>query len=307
MRAAPEQHRRQPGEGVTLPAGLRLAVFDLAGTTLDDLVEGEPLAVVAIRTALARAGLELETAAVTAVRGLEKREAIRQLCRKHMPAVIAGPAAEAAGATDAEEELVDRIHGYFKQALDEGLAKGPLKEVPGTSATFEALRSRGISIVVGSGFAEDIVRQLVARLGWKVDGLVSANRPKPDAIFEAMEMTGVRDVSQVIKIGDTVADVEEGRNAGVWTAAVLTGTQGEAALQRAGPDFVLRSVADIPSLFPPEGDRPGADGAALPAGCEPLADAPGSQAAGALRGATRIEGLAPVPGEAVKQAVNEAP
>jgi phosphoglycolate phosphatase-like HAD superfamily hydrolase len=49
--------------------------------------------------------------------------------------------------------------------------------------------------------------------------------------------------------GDTVADIKEGKNAGTWTAAVLSGNQTEEILKDAGPDFVLRSVVDVPTIF----------------------------------------------------------
>lgn len=228
----------------TLPAEIRLAVFDLAGTTLDDLIDGQPLAVTCICAAFQRAGREVSVAAVTAHRGLEKKEAIRQLLSSSSEA-------------DADQELVDRVYGFFGEALDEALKAGPVREVSGTSETFKALRSRGVRIVVGSGFSEDVVRSLVDRLGWQVDGLVSAKRPKPDAVFEAMRLMGVENAREVLKVGDTVADIEEGRNAGAWTAAVLTGTQGEAMLREASPDFVLSSVANIPSILPHDDTQSG--------------------------------------------------
>jgi len=40
--------------------------------------------------------------------------------------------------------------------------------------------------------------------------------------------------------------IEEGKNAGVYTIAVLTGTQSIQQLDGAGPDTILRSVKDIP-------------------------------------------------------------
>jgi phosphoglycolate phosphatase-like HAD superfamily hydrolase len=43
--------------------------------------------------------------------------------------------------------------------------------------------------------------------------------------------------------------MEEGKNAGTWTAAVLSGTQTKYILKDAGPDFVLRSVVDVPTIF----------------------------------------------------------
>lgn len=234
----------QPGSGASsLPGDLRLAVFDLAGTTLDDIVDGQPLAVSAICDAFEREGFKVSGDAVTPYRGLEKREAIARLYR------------ELRGDVHNEESgsaMVERIYSHFLEALNEILRQGPLSEVPGTSGTFMQLRSRGVAIAISSGFPTQIMYDLVGRLGWQVDAVVPAQRPSPDAVYQAMRATGVPAAAQVVKVGDTVADVEEGRRAGVWTVAVLTGTQQEGALRAAGPDFVLSSVADIPGLLGPE-------------------------------------------------------
>jgi len=149
------------------------------------------------------------------------------------------------------DELAAMVSNHFSDALSEGLQQGQLREVPGSSAVFQALRARGARVIISSGFEEAVIRDVIVRLDWEVDGVVAARRPRPDAIFKAISMADIDNVGQVLKVGDTVADIEEGRNAGVWTAAVLTGTQGEVALRNAGPDFVLESVADILNMLPP--------------------------------------------------------
>ena len=69
-------------------------------------------------------------------------------------------------------------------------------------------------------------------------------------IFRAMETTGVADVRTVLVAGDTVRDVEAGRNAGVEiVVAVRTGEVGAGALAAAGPTEVLGGVVDIPDLL----------------------------------------------------------
>jgi len=247
---APEEPPRRPQKkaerynplwraNTLLPLHLRVVVFDLAGTTLEDAV-GEPLAVTAIRHAFRRAGIEVESTTVTGFRGLEKHDAIRQILR-HV------------GREEVGEKFVSDLYRFFKEALDDLLASSRLREVPGTTAAFQALQARGIRVVIGSGFNLDVVRLVVRRLGWHVDGVVAANRPRPDAILEAMEMFDVSNPRKVLKVGDTVADIQEGHAAGAWTAAVLTGTQGEADLRNARPDYMLTSVAQIPSLLPDPG------------------------------------------------------
>jgi phosphonoacetaldehyde hydrolase len=101
---------------------------------------------------------------------------------------------------------------------------------------------------------------------------VQSGRPAPWMIFRLMELTGVYPAVAVIKIGDTVPDVEEGRNAGAWSIGITeTGSEiglpleewqaipklertcraaaaGEKLL-RAGAHVVIGSVAELPMLI----------------------------------------------------------
>jgi len=224
-----------------LPSGLRLAIFDLAGTTLNDLVEGQPIAIAAIREAFASAGIDVSFEAINAKRGLDKREAIHSLCEE-----VKGTDNVSVADVD---ELASRVNSHFLEALNQILLSSELQEMPGTCSAFQALRDRGVAIVIASGFAQETAHAVVKRLGWQVDGVVHAKRPRPDAVLEAMQWRGITDPGQVVKVGDTVPDVVEGKNAGVWTVAVLSGTQAEASLRQAGPDFILQSVLDLPNLL----------------------------------------------------------
>merc|ERR1712032_224696 len=103
-------------------------------------------------------------------------------------------------------------------------------EIIGTSAAFAELRRRDVKICVGSGFPQHVVDAIVKNMGWVVDGAFSSEalgkgRPDPIMVKVAVQHCGITDPQAVVKVGDTVVDVEEGRNAGVLTVAVLTGTQ----------------------------------------------------------------------------------
>ncbi len=53
---------------------------------------------------------------------------------------------------------------------------------------------------------------------------VPRGRPAPWMVFRLMETLGICPLAAVVKVGDTVADVEDGLNAGVWTVgATWTG------------------------------------------------------------------------------------
>eukprot|EP00928_Gymnodinium_smaydae_P055174 TRINITY_DN3876_c0_g1_i1.p2 TRINITY_DN3876_c0_g1~~TRINITY_DN3876_c0_g1_i1.p2 ORF type:complete len:240 (-),score=54.03 TRINITY_DN3876_c0_g1_i1:366-1085(-) len=227
-----------------LPGDVELVVFDMAGTTVDDVIDGVPLVIAALRAGFkAYNGTEVDIEKANAVRGFEKKEAVRQLMCSSM-----GLEREAL-----DEAEVGKLFGFFSEELEK-LTGQVSTEIAGSSATFATLKERGIKVCVGSGFAEHIVTQIVGNLGWTVDGVFSsvalgAGRPDPIMIAKAMETCGVTDPRKVVKVGDTVVDVEEGKNAGVFTVSVLTGTQSREKLAGAGPDCIIPSVADLPSLF----------------------------------------------------------
>lgn len=224
---------------------IELVIFDMAGTTVDDRAAGSSLVVTALVQAFARANVTVSPEAVGRHRGKEKIEAIRSLLRSH-----------AASDTKQLESRSAVIHADFLSALHRGLDQ--LEELEGTTATFRFLKDRGIRVGVGSGFPAEVVERLIVNLGWREDGLidyvgsaeaVGASRPDPKMIQHAMACLGVTNPGQVLKVGDTVVDVEEGRNAGAWTAAVLTGSQSEEVLRMARPDFLLPSIREVVGLF----------------------------------------------------------
>lgn len=101
---------------------------------------------------------------------------------------------------------------------------------------------------------------------------VPAGRPAPWMIHRCMEAANVYPPAAVMKIGDTIADIEDGLNAGVWTVGVaMTGNMlglsrkaaedmGETDLESAlavardkmagaGAHLVVNSVSDVPAVM----------------------------------------------------------
>ncbi|MGL4420546.1 MAG: HAD-IA family hydrolase, partial [Gemmataceae bacterium] len=101
---------------------------------------------------------------------------------------------------------------------------------------------------------------------------VPVGRPHPWMIYRVMEKLNVYPPRAVVKLGDTVADIEEGVNAGVWSIGVvdssnamgLTPEEFEALPEEqrearrvqireqffaAGADGVVDTLADVPELI----------------------------------------------------------
>ncbi len=203
----------------------------MAGTTVDDRINGLPLVLKSYDDAFRNHGVEVPMIVLNAQRGRDKRTVIGEL-----------------GGDKADDIYADFV-GYLKGNIPE------IREMEGAPETFRQLKNEGVSVVVSTGFPADVAEPLVDHLGWVRDGLVDswtcselvgASRPDPAMILDSMERYGVTDPGAVIKVDDTVKGVEEGLNAGVYTVAVLTGTQNIQMLDGSGPDMILRSVKDVP-------------------------------------------------------------
>ena len=233
---------------------IELVVFDLAGTTVDDTICGLPLVTVAMKESFASHGIEITPEQVNKYRGMDKKLAVNCLLKESQELQLSNCDSDKYKNIN-NTTLLDDMFSDFKIALNSHLININ-KEIPGTTELFHWLKSRGIKISVGSGFPHDVVLALVEKLGWKdlVQYVSSAeqeghSRPHPSLIHSAMKSCSVTDKRSVLKVGDTVMDIEEGKNAGCWTVAVLTGTQTESTLKQSKPDHIINSVVDLPQLL----------------------------------------------------------
>ena len=229
-----------------LPQPIQLAMFDMAGTTVNDEVDGHPLMVISMMRAFAKHGIELVPDVINKHRGKQKSEAIQTLLR------------EVAELSPADAERVgDGVYRDFLHELESNLSS--ISEIDGATELFRHLRSKNIYIGVGSGFPMQVVQAIASQLGWLDEGLldyvgsaeqIGVGRPNPKMIHDVMQRLGIIDGLAVVKIGDTVVDVQEGKNAGAWTVAVLTGSQTESQLMAAAPDYILSSIRELRTLIP---------------------------------------------------------
>ena len=60
-----------------------------------------------------------------------------------------------------------------------------------------------------------------------------------------MSRNNVNIPEEVIKIGDTIADIKEGKNAGCKTVGVLSGADSKEQLLKGKPDIIINNVMDL--------------------------------------------------------------
>lgn len=117
---------------------------------------------------------------------------------------------------------------------------------------FNVLRYNDIKICLNTGYNKDIQNLLIDKLGMLdyIDDYISSEevdrgRPYPYMINRLMARNDIDNPKEVIKIGDSVADIKEGINAGCNTVAVLSGAGHVQDLSKEKPDFILNSIMDL--------------------------------------------------------------
>ncbi len=141
--------------------------------------------------------------------------------------------------------------------------RNQVKAIPGAEDVFRWCRSQAIKVVTDTGFHRDVNTAIMEGLQWKERGLVDLTldventngigRPAPYMIFHAMMELGIQSVREVIKIGDTPADLLSGHNAGcIGNIGVLSGTNTKEIFDHYPHTHILPSVVELPSLIESE-------------------------------------------------------
>lgn len=151
---------------------------------------------------------------------------------------------------------------YTKLMIDH--YKKDVREVLGTSDTFRWCHEHGIKVATDTGFHHDVTKTIMDGLGWLRDGLVDISvdvedipgqigRPAPFMIYHAMTRLNIQSIHEVIKIGDTPADMLEGYHAGCGgVVGVLSGSRPIAAYGKYRHTQIIESVSDLPELIESE-------------------------------------------------------
>ncbi len=160
-------------------------------------------------------------------------------------------------------EAAKRVFDRYQELMIEHYRQ-EVREIPGACDTFRWCHAHGIKVATDTGFHRVIVEAIMDGLGWVRDGLVDIavdvehvpgemGRPAPFMIFYAMTQLNVQSVHEVLKVGDTPADMLEGRNAGCrGVIGVLSGPRPVTAWGKYWHTHVIPSVAELPDLIESE-------------------------------------------------------
>jgi phosphonoacetaldehyde hydrolase len=206
----------------TAPPGIQAVIFDISGTILDYGSRGPVVAFVEL---FSRYGVAVTNAEVRAHMGKPKKDHIDGLLREPN---VAGRWEKAHGSGPTSADL-DRLFDAFLP-IQSDVIKRHCDVIPGVPELVEQLRVRGIKIANTTGFDTNMINDLIplaARGGYSSDLWVGPDlvggrgRPAPWMAFYAAGKLEVYPMSAILKVGDTVADIEEAHSAGMWSVAVV--------------------------------------------------------------------------------------
>ena len=257
----------------TYRGAVKAVVLDWAGTTMD---YGCYAPAVVFIEVFKRKGVAITMAQARGPMGLHKRDHIRAISK--MEEVAAAWEREH-GAACSEDDVVDMFENHFKQLQLACIARYA-ELIPGTLEVLSALRGKGIKIGSTTGYFEEAVEIILAeaaKQGYAPDSTVCATqvpagRPYPWMVMQNIMNLGVCPPAAVVKVGDTLPDIGEGLNAGVWTVGLAkTGnevglnleeiealtaeelaeklTRARTRLAQAGAHYVVDTIAEVPAII----------------------------------------------------------
>ncbi len=154
-----------------------------------------------------------------------------------------------------DDELAQRMFTLFLGELEHAYEVEEIYPNTNAEELFAILKDRDILRVLNTGYDRKTAESLLEKLNWKVgkdvDALITAsdvprNRPYPDMIELAMQKFEIADPGVVLKIGDSIIDIQEGQQAGCGLSiGITTGAHNVAQLKSANPDYVIDDLLEI--------------------------------------------------------------
>jgi phosphonatase-like hydrolase len=217
---------------------ISMVVFDMAGTTVNE----DNVVYKTLQIAINKKGFDFTLDQVLAEgAGKEKLEAIQSILKVY--------------ARNRDKDLANEIYADFTDLLSKAYEDIDVLPQPNAEELFQILKERNIRVILNTGYNADIAESLVKKLGWKkgieFDSLITSsdvekNRPDPEMIDLAMDIYGVIDPKKVMKVGDSIIDIEEGQNAGCGlNVGITTGAHNFLQLQSANPDYIINDLLEL--------------------------------------------------------------
>jgi phosphonatase-like hydrolase len=218
-----------------------MVVFDMAGTTVNE----DNVVYKTLQRAVNDHGYNFSLDQVLAEgAGKEKFQAIKSILKL---------------CSIDDDHFSEEIYQHFTILLNEAYQYLEVRPQPNALELFQVLKRQHIAAALNTGYSTDIANALIDKLGWQTgvhfDALVTASdvkktRPEPDMVFLAMNRCEIQQPGEVVKVGDSIIDIEEGKNAScALSIGITTGAHSYSQLLSANPDFIISDLLEIPEII----------------------------------------------------------
>lgn len=213
----------------------------------------------------------------------DARSGMGLMKKDHLRTILARPSVAEAwrsvhGTPASEYDIENLFNNFVPMQLS--VLREYAEPISGLIDVIEELRSRAIKFGSTTGYIRammDVLAPEARKRGYEPDCIVCpdevpAGRPFPWMCFQNAIELGVYPMQAMVKVGDTLPDVEEGLNAGMWTVGLsLTGNllglseaqvdaltpeekedasqRIESQLYRAGAHYVIDGIWDLPDVL----------------------------------------------------------
>jgi len=193
---------------------IKAVIFDWAGTTID---YGCFAPVKGFVDGFKSIGIDITSEMARKPMGLLKIDHTRAIA-----AMLAEPIAE---------EQILKAYEVFEKTLFSNIEQHcDIKDY--VIDTVAELRKRGIKIGSTTGYTSAMMERVLPKAseqGYSPDFCIAPDqakkgRPYPYMIWHNLMQFGISDPREAVKIGDTTADIAEGKSANCWTVGIVMGS-----------------------------------------------------------------------------------
>lgn len=251
---------------------LKGVILDWAGTTVD---HGSLAPAIVFVQLFASQGVTISMAQARQAMGLAKKN--------HLRSILAQPEVQqawlAAHSCLPGEREIEALYQSFLPLQKEAIRHRAVL-IPGTPEVVAAMRQMGLRIGSTTGYPHQLMAVLVpaaAEAGYSPDTWVCpedvpAGRPYPWMCYLNAMRLGIYPMASMVKVGDTLADIAEGVNAGMWSVglshtgnglgltveqlaaqeAELTRLQADIVISemlQAGAHYVVPGIIEVPGVL----------------------------------------------------------
>ena len=227
---------------------IKMVVFDMAGTTVNE----NNVVYKTLQKAINEKGFNLSIEQVLLEgAGKEKLQAIKSILKVY--------------AKIDDNNLAGTIYQRFIVLLAKAYDALEISPQENAEELFKELKQRKIFVVLNTGYNTKTAQSLLTKLRWQkgseFDLLVTANdvaetRPKPAMILLAMKKSGISNAAEVVKVGDSIIDIEEGKNAGCrFNIGITSGAHTRKQLESATPDYIIDNLLELLPLLDKENKK----------------------------------------------------